>query len=307
MSRNKRGFGAHFGPLASGPLRTVTSIMKTLPPIPLATTPAPAPRERFMGRHLGMAWVQWAVAAVTALAWWGMCMLAAVATPAAHAQVNDAAALQGQVQALLSQQTAPLPPAGQDAAVPGAKPWRMAFELGQLDPRLKLAPCDKVRAYVPDGAPLWGKTRVGLRCEQGPVRWNVYWPIAIQVWGQALVATQPLRPGTVVSAADVRLAEVDLAANPSPALVRTADIVGRFVSRAIEPGHSLRQDDVKARRWFAAGDTVRLQVQGSGFQIAAEGTAMSHGDEGHCARIRTEIGKVVCGMPVGDRLAELTL
>jgi flagella basal body P-ring formation protein FlgA len=34
---------------------------------------------------------------------------------------------------------------------------------------------------------------------------------------------------------------------------------------------------------------------------------MAHGDEGHCARIRTENGKVLCGMPVGERLAELAL
>jgi len=184
---------------------------------------------------------------------------------------------------------------------------RIEIEPGQLDPRLKLTPCRRIEPYLPTGSTAWGRTRVGLRCEQGTVRWNVYWPVQVKVWGQALVATVPLRPGSIVSASDVAQAEVDLAASGSPALVRTADIVGRAVLRSISPGQSLRQDDVKARRWFAAGDPIRLNVKGPGFMVAAEGVALSPGDEGRCARVRTEQGRVLCGEPVGERLVEVTL
>ena len=214
----------------------------------------------------------------------------------------SAPSLQAQVEGLLKQQ--PLPKA---AEAEKRQPWRIEVSLGQLDPRIRLAPCDRVKAYLPDGAQLWGRTRVGLRCEQGTVRWNVYWPVQVKVWGQALVATVPLRPGSVVAASDVALAEVDLAASGSPALARQADIVGRTVLRAISPGQSLRQDDVKTRRWFAAGDPVRLNVKGAGFMVAGEGVALSPGDEGRCARVRTEQGRVLCGQPVGERLVEVTL
>jgi flagella basal body P-ring formation protein FlgA len=216
--------------------------------------------------------------------------------------VASAPSLQAQVEGLLKQQ--PLPRA---AEAEKRQPWRIEVSLGQLDPRIRLAPCDRVKAYLPDGAQLWGRTRVGLRCEQGTVRWNVYWPVQVKVWGQALVATVPLRPGSVVAASDVALAEVDLAASGSPALARQADIVGRTVLRAISPGQSLRQDDVKTRRWFAAGDPVRLNVKGAGFMVAGEGVALSPGDEGRCARVRTEQGRVLCGQPVGERLVEVTL
>ncbi len=187
------------------------------------------------------------------------------------------------------------------------KPRRVQVELGQLDPRLKLAPCEKVRAYVPTGAPLWGRSRVGLRCEQGATRWNVFWPVTVKVYGQALVAVVPLRPGALVNAADLRVAEVDLAASPSPAIVNLTDIVGRAVARNVEPGQSIRQEDIKLRRWFAAGDPVRVVVKGSGFQISSEGTALTPGDEGRCARVRTDNGRVVCAQPVGDRQVELVL
>ncbi|NZD58911.1 hypothetical protein HZU83_19715 [Sphaerotilus montanus] len=38
---------------------------------------------------------------------------------------------------------------------------------GQLDPRLRLAPCQQIDAYLPPGSTPWGRTRVGLRCPSG--------------------------------------------------------------------------------------------------------------------------------------------
>lgn len=225
-------------------------------------------------------------------------------TAHAEAAASGTDALQAEVEGLLKQQAAP-----QATAPEGAprQPWRVEVTLGQLDPRLKLAPCDKVKAYVPDNVQLWGKTRVGLRCEQGPVRWNVYWPVTVKVWGKALVAAVPLRPGNTVAQADVTLGEVDLAASGSPALVRAADIVGRTVVRPLAAGQSVRQDDIKARRWFAIGDPVRLNVRGEGFVVASEGVALSPGDEGRCARVRMDNGRVLCGQAVGERLVEVAL
>ncbi len=257
-------------------------------------------------RHdIGLAPVQFVAAAASSLLWAGLCALAAGVTPAQAQSVAVNPGLQAQVEGLLKQQAVP-----EGASVDAAsrkQPWRVEVALGQLDPRLKLAPCDKVRAYMPEGMRMWGKTRVGLRCEQGPVKWNVFWPVTVKVWGQALVAAHALRPGNPIAETDLRLAEVDLAEKTAPAVLRAADIVGRSVVRGIEAGQSLRQDDVKARRWFAAGDPVRLTVRGEGFQMAAQGMALTPGDEGQCARVRTDSGRVVCGNPVGERLVELSL
>lgn len=259
-------------------------------------------------QDIGLAPAQFLMAVLSSMLWAGMCTFAATFAPPARAQaapLADTAGLQSQVSSLLKQQA--LPQGIASDAASQKKAWRVEVVLGQLDPRLKLAPCDKVRTYMPDGVQMWGKTRVGLRCEQGPVRWNVFWPVTVKVWGQALVAAVPLRPGNPVAESDLRLAEVDLADKTSPAVTRLADIVGRTLVRGIETGQSVRLDDVKARRWFAAGDPVRLTVRGDGFQIAAEGTALTPGDEGQCARVRTDNGRVVCGHPVGDRQVELSL
>ncbi len=270
-------------------------------------------RLRSVRQDIGLAPIQFWVALASGLLWTALCALAALASNAAHAQAVSPAisvipdpsgistALQSHVEALLRQQSVPA-----DADGGAAAPRRVEVVLGQLDPRLKLAPCDKVHAYMPDGVQMWGKTRVGLRCEQGPVRWNVTWPVTVKVWAPALVATVPLRPGMPIREADVRMSEVDIASSPSPALVKHAEVLGRSVVHNIEPGQSLRQDDIRARRWFAAGDQVRLNVRGSGFTIASEGMALTPGDEGRCARVRTDNGRVVCAQPVGERVAELS-
>ena len=254
---------------------------------------------------IGLAPVQFLVAALSALLWAGLCALAALGASAAHAQSADMPVWQSEVRSLLKQQA--LPQGRSSDAAMQKKDWRVEVVLGELDHRLKLAPCDKVKTYMPDGVQMWGKTRVGLRCEQGLVHWNVFWPVTVKVWGQALVAAVPLRPGNLIAATDLQVAEVDLAEKTSPAVVLPDELIGRSVLRGIEAGQAIHQDDVKVRRWFLAGDPVRLTLRGEGFQIAAEGTALTPGDEGQCARIRTDNGRVVCGHPVGDRQAELSL
>ena len=230
------------------------------------------------------------------------------------AATPEMAGFQQELEALLKTKTqeeasAPSAAASGAAGAQAALPFKPRLEviLGRLDPRLKLAPCEKVRAFLPEGTRLWGRSRVGLRCEQGPVRWNVYWPVTIKVWAPALVATSPLRAGATVTEADFRIAEVDLAETVSPAVVDVAEVAGRTLIRNVEPGESLRQDDIKLRRWFAAGEPVKVTVKGNGFAVGAEGTALSHGDEGRCARIRIDSGRVLCGLPVGERRAEVTL
>lgn len=220
-------------------------------------------------------------------------------------QAAEVMSLQQELQNWLSQQNAQNTQ-GAQTAQSGARPPRIEITLGELDPRLKLAPCAKVSAYVPRGSALWGRTRVGLRCEQG-ARWNIFWPVTVKVWGQALVAARSLTAGEVLEATDVAMAEVDLAAEFSPAITDVQALVGRSLARPLQAGQGVREADLRLRRWFSAGDPVRLVVRGTGFQAAATGTALAHGDEGRCARVRVDSGRVLCAQPVGERLAELSL
>ena len=203
----------------------------------------------------------------------------------------------------LEQQVRQLALDGSQAATPGAP--RIEVLVGQLDPRLRLAPCQRIEPYLPEGTRPWGKSRIGLRCTQGSVKWNVYLPITVKVYGRALVASNAIAAGSVIGAADVAQAEVDLAEDSSAPLVEAERVVGRTAARALKAGQSLRTGHLKPRQYFAAGELVTVLAQGPGFSVASEGQALTNGIEGQLARVRTESGRVLTGQPTAERRLEL--
>ena len=202
----------------------------------------------------------------------------------ATAQTEPAASLD----AGLEQQVRQLALGGAAAGKPASAGMpRVEVSVGQLDPRLRLAPCQHVEPYVPEGLRMWGKSRIGLRCTQGSAKWNVYLPVTVKVFGTALVATGGSAAGSVLTAADVMLAEVDLAEDASASVASAELAVGRVLARPLKAGQSVRQSHLKARQWFAAGETVTVLAQGDGFSVAGEAQALNNGVEGQPVRVRT--------------------
>ena len=221
--------------------------------------------------------------------------LLALAAPSRAQSVE--AALAAQVQGFALEAT-------RQIATPGL---RVEVRVGRLDSRLRLASCIDVQPYLPTGTRLWGNARIGLRCNDAGVRWNVYLPIHIDVFGPALVASTPLVAGHMLAAGDLRVAEINLAATPSVPLTQPQLAVGRMLARPLPAGTAVHGRDLRARQWFAAGDSVRLVATGRGWRISGEGQALAAGVEGQSVRVRTESGRVISGVAVAERLVEVAL
>lgn len=191
------------------------------------------------------------------------------------------------------------------AAVPQAAQTRIEVVPGQLDPRLKLAPCQQIEPYLPAGVTPWGPSRIGLRCVRGNVPWNVYLPVTVRVWRPAVVVTSALAAGAELGPSDLALAEVDIAASPSPVFTDPAALAGRRLALAVTPGAALRQQHLAQRQWFAAGETVTLAVQGEGFTASTEGQALNPGVDGQPVRVRVGSGRIITGLPTGTRRVEV--
>ena len=205
---------------------------------------------------------------------------------------------------VLAQATALLHQAAQAGAPRGA---RILALPGALDARLKLAPCTQVQSFLPAGVVAWGKSRVGLRCVQGPVAWQVFLPVTVQVWAPAVVAQAALPAGAQLEGSQLALAVVDWAAAPGTPQAELLALDGRVLVRPVAAGHALRASDLRTRQWFASGATVQFVAQGRGFAVSAEGQALAAGLEGQPVRVRMESGRVVVGLPVGQRRVELNL
>lgn len=191
----------------------------------------------------------------------------------------------------------------------GRLPDRTRLEVvpGSLDPRLRLAPCQKVQPYLPPGAPPWGRSRVGLRCISGPVPWNVYLPVTVKVWAPVLTARHALAAGAVLQADDLLLVEGDLAEQASPSHRELSELLGRQLAQAIPPGTVVRDIHLRTRSWFQSGEQVTIVTTGSGFGASTTGQALSQGIEGQVVRVRTDSGRVILAWPVAENRVELRL
>lgn len=188
-----------------------------------------------------------------------------------------------------------------------ARVSRTETSVGDLDARLKLAPCAKVEAYLPPGSQLWGNTRVGLRCTDGVARWNVTMPAMVKAYGLAWVVKGNVPVGAVLTEADVVEMEVDWAQDPSPVIKDRALWMGQVATRLLSTGQALRQGMVKPAQVFQAGAQVRVVAQGVGFEISGDALALSAGVVGQSARVRMENGRVASGTVLDTRTVRIDL
>ncbi|MGB7421836.1 MAG: flagellar basal body P-ring formation chaperone FlgA [Comamonas sp.] len=188
-----------------------------------------------------------------------------------------------------------------------ASPLRMQVSVGQLDSRLHLAPCARVEPYLPPGARLWGRTRLGLRCLEGETRWNVFLPLTVQAFGPAWVLTGNVATGATLTEQDAMQAEVDWAAEPAAVVTNPQAWVGQVAIRPLVAGQALRQNMMRAPYLFKAGAAVRVKAQGPGYAVTASGQALVAGAVGQNVRIRMANGKIIAGIVNEDGTVEAAL
>jgi flagella basal body P-ring formation protein FlgA len=184
-------------------------------------------------------------------------------------------------------------------------PLHLQATAGAPDARLRLAPCDRVEVFTP--ARLWGNSHLGLRCTQGATRWSVTVPVQVQAWGQAWTLRNDVLAGQMLTVQDLEKQEVDWAADPSPVLTQSNVWQGQVASRALRAGQTLRQNTLRAAKVFNGGAQVRVLVQGSGFQVSAQGRALTPGIVGQVAQIRMENGRVMNATVVDARTVRVEI
>jgi len=212
---------------------------------------------------------------------------AAIATPAPivipGAQSNDT--IRATAEQFVRQQTAGLP-------------GQVGITVTPVTPR-GLAACDALEAFLPPGAHLWGRTMIGVRCV-GAHPWTLYLQVLITVKATYFVASREIAANQVIAATDLTPREGDLTNLPRSVVTDLSQIVGKASLERINAGLLLRQDMARTVAVIQAGQPVKLEVQGSGFSISYEGSALTSAGAGETIRVRTPSGQEVSGV-VKDR------
>ena len=191
------------------------------------------------------------------------------------------------------------------ALPPSAAGVRVDVTVGQLDPRLQLAPCARIEPFLPSGARLWGRANVGLRCVEGAT-WSVLLPVTVRVYGPALVAARPLGAQAPITQDDVHLAEVEWTREPQGVATDPQQLANRVLQRPVAMGQAIPLAALRAPVVISQGDPVKLVGIGRGFSISADAIALASAQEGQSVRVRTDSGRILSGTARPGRQVDVT-
>jgi flagella basal body P-ring formation protein FlgA len=184
------------------------------------------------------------------------------------------------------------------------QPGAVSIQVGEIDPQLKLEPCQRMESFVPSGGRLWGKTTLGARCAAG-ANWVIYVPVTVSVQAPVVVAARPVAHGRVLAAEDLTLQTLDLTQLPAGVLTDVAAAIGQTLNVGLLPGYPVRQDMLRAPLVIRQGQSVRLVAQGGGFGVSAEGKALGNAAAGQTVQVRTTSGQTVSGIARPDGSVEV--
>jgi len=176
--------------------------------------------------------------------------------------------------------------------------------VGEVDPHLALAPCQRAEPFLPGGARLMGRTSIGVRCVEG-ANWSVYLPVRIRLLMDAMVASRPIGRGQPVTLADVRVDRVDVAPLRGSAILANEWVDGKVAARPLAPGEALRRDWLKAPPVVAAGEQVAVIAIGPGFAAQTSGKALGAASEGDNVQVAMANGRVLSGVARAPHTVEI--
>lgn len=167
-----------------------------------------------------------------------------------------------------------------------------------------LPACDAAEPFLPNGARLWGRVSVGIRCNaERP--WTRYVQAYIAVVANYYVATRQINAGDTLAATDFTLREGDLSKLPHNVITNPSQLEGVVAINRIASGAPLRTEQLRGTIAIRSGQNVKVLTQGTGFVASTEGRAMSNAAVGATVQVKTSGGRLVSGIARENGTVEL--
>lgn len=119
--------------------------------------------------------------------------------------------------------------------------------------------------------------------------------INVRATGEWWVASRQIKAGDKLTRENIRKKFGDLSGVPSSVLQGSDEALGMVAIRAIQAGKPLIKANVRQPWHIIKGHTVDLVVNGRGFAIRTQGTALNNASSGESVRVKTASGQIVAG------------
>lgn len=125
-------------------------------------------------------------------------------------------------------------------------------------------------------------------------------PVRISAEGTWWVASQSLPGGAIVQRSDIEPVSGSLDHQPSGLIFNADAIIGQRLTRAIDAGKPLLENQLRHQWRLRAGQTVDLVTAGSGFRIRSQGKALNNAAVDEVLKVKTAGGRTVSGKVGAD-------
>ncbi len=187
------------------------------------------------------------------------------------------------------------------AATMTANGYRVEYEPGNIDPRLRHKECANKMELKFKRDPLkQAQTTIELNCTDAQP-WKLYIASEIRIYGQAISASSPIARGAVITETDISLAETQVNSGRADIITRHDHVIGMIARRSIPAGQHLTSRVLKAPELVDRGDQVTIIAQGNAVAIKTQGTALSSGSLGQQISVRNNRSERVIRARVIDR------
>lgn len=167
------------------------------------------------------------------------------------------------------------------------------IEIGQVDPRLRLAACGaSPEGFSPPGGRVVGRITVGVRCA-GPQPWTLYVSATVRVMAAVVVSARPLAKGAVVTADDLKSIATDLGRQPAGVYTDPAQAIGQIVRIPVAAGTTLGRQHLAAPNRVQRGTPVTVVAGQGGIAVRSTAEALQDGAVGERIRVRNPLTKKV--------------
>lgn len=154
---------------------------------------------------------------------------------------------------------------------------RIAVEIGHLDSRLQLKPCNKKLAvFIPPGQSLQRMSIAGIRCDDLPP-WKLFVPIEIKMLTQVLTTRVPLSRNQIIQKQDITLTEKNIYQMRQGFYQNENDVVGMKTKFSMTAGTIISPRNISEPILVKKGDHVSIQIKKNNISIKMKGIAQKNG------------------------------
>jgi flagella basal body P-ring formation protein FlgA len=193
--------------------------------------------------------------------------------PASTPQFQSAQSIESAIQIYLKQQV--------------AVGTQIQFQVTPKDPRLQLKKSDQPQHVQTNSlsVPQGGRLTVQVAC-LGDAPWRIFVPVKIMTLVTVLSLARPLAPGAQITAQDLSTQVVNANTQTSAYLTQPADAIGQVVTRPMQAGQILTQQDLNTVQIIKRGDRVTLIAGSDGVSVSAEGIAQGSAGQGQRVMVK---------------------